>query len=260
MRCTTKIMSEILTRLFFSALFHRWLSHCRAADCSSCCTCETSARPSNGFFLSSFHLLFLSFALSVSSGNIPIYSSPAPPLHLLPPPLLTPFPSAKSGRPRRHHSPLGDNRHKRGLGGPGCVRSTCIAAGERMEESPPPLPVPSTSPSSPPPWMMKTLSVRIRKEQCASAQGITVIKAPPLHLCMSMPLSTYSLFVTLYQFWDSWGAFMLLSCCQSVVKVDFLCEVLMGSHLALLEHFDDQREAYWYSSKRVFSEFLTKYI
>lgn len=134
--------------------------------------------------------------------------------------LLPPVPSPESGRPRCHHSPLGDNWHKGGLGGPGCGRSRCTATGERVEESPPPLPIPSSPPSSLPPQMMKTLSVRIRKERCALAEGITVIKAVPPHLCMSIALSTYSLFVTLYQFWDS-NLFMLLSCCQTVVKLQF---------------------------------------
>lgn len=146
----------------------------------------------------------------------------APLVHLLlftssplPPPPPNPAPSPESGRPRRRHSPLGDNRHKGGLGGPGCGRSRCTATGERAEESPPPLPIPSSPPSSPPPQMMKTLSVRIRKERCASAERITVIKAAPPHLCMSIPLSTYSLFVTLYQFWDSkpfHAAFTLPNC------------------------------------------------
>lgn len=179
-------------------------------------TCETStvdttAIPSNSLFLF-LSFLFLSFALSVSSGNIPICSSCAPsPLHLL----LPPVPSSESGRPRCHHSPPGDNRHKGGLGGPGFGRSRCTATGERVEESPPPLPIPSSPPSSPPPQMMKTLSVRIRKERCASAEGIT-IKAMPPHLWMSIPLSTYSLFVTLYQFWDSkpfHAPFTLPNCC-----------------------------------------------
>lgn len=172
--------------------------------------------PSNSF---SFSFHFYS-SLSHSLSLLGTFQS-TPLLHLLlfisSPSTPNPFPFTKSGRPRCHHSPPGDNRHKRGLGGPGCGRLTCTATGERVEESPPPLPVPSTPPSSPPPQMMKTLSVRIRKERCASVQGITVIKALPLHLHMSIPLSTYSLFVTLYQFWDSWEAFhvavMLPKCC-----------------------------------------------
>lgn len=44
--------------------------------------------------------------------------------------------------------------------------------------------------SSPPPQTMKTLSVRIRMERRALTRGITVIKAMPLHLCMSIRLST----------------------------------------------------------------------
>ena len=77
-------------------------------------------------------LTSLSFPLSVSSGNIPIFSSRAPsPLHLLP----SLFPLLRAGGLRRHHSPPGDNRHKGGLGGPGCGRLGCTATGERVEES-----------------------------------------------------------------------------------------------------------------------------
>lgn len=53
-----------------------------------------------------------------------------------PPPVLPPAPSSESGRPRCHHSPLGDNRHKGGLGGPGCGRSRCTATGESGGKSP----------------------------------------------------------------------------------------------------------------------------
>lgn len=73
-----------------------------------------------------------------------------------------------------------------------CGHSTCNATGERAKgKSPPPLPVPSSPPSSPPPHTMKTLSVWIRKERCAPAEGITVIKALPPHLCIAVPLSTF---------------------------------------------------------------------
>ena len=146
----------------------------------------------------SFSPFFSSLSLSLSL--LGTFQS-APPVH----PLL-PLPSPESGRPRRHHSPLGDNWHKGGLGGPGCSRSRCTATGEWAEESPPP------------PQMMKTLSVRIRKERCALAEGITAIKAVPPHLRMSIPLSTYSLFVTLNQFWDSkafHAAFTLPNCCKA---------------------------------------------
>lgn len=85
-------------------------------------TCETS--PDDTTAASFFPFFFLLFALPVSSGNIPICSScaPSPPLPCppCPPPSLPPAPSLESGRPRCHHSPLGDNRHKVGLGGPGC--------------------------------------------------------------------------------------------------------------------------------------------
>lgn len=129
--------------------------------------------------------------LSVSSGNIPICFSCAPFL-FTPPSRPPPIPSPESGRPPCHHSPLSDNWYKGGLGGHGCGRSMCTATGERVEESPPPLPIPSSPPSSSPPQMMKTLSVWIRKERCASAEGIIVLKAMPPHLCMSIPLSTYN--------------------------------------------------------------------
>lgn len=131
----------------------------------------------------------------------------APLLHLL---LFTfssppqPRSLSESGRPRCRHSPPGDYRHKGGLGGHGCSRSTRNATGERERRKvPPPRPIPFSPPSSPPPQMMKTLSVWIRKERCVSVEGITVIKAVAQDLYMSTPLSTYSLFVTLYQFWDS---------------------------------------------------------
>lgn len=72
-------------------------------------------------------------------------SSPPPPSH------PNPVPSLESGRPRRRHSPLGDNWHKGGLGGPGCGCAACTATGEREEESPPSLLIPSSPSSSPPP-------------------------------------------------------------------------------------------------------------
>lgn len=53
-----------------------------------------------------------------------------------PPPPLPAAASPESGRPRRHHSPLADNRHKGGLGGPGCGRSMCTATGESGGKSP----------------------------------------------------------------------------------------------------------------------------
>lgn len=114
----------------------------------------------------------------------PVHSFLFTPSHPSPPPAP---PSLESGRPRCHHSPLGDNWYKGGLGGHGCSRSMCTATGERAEESPPPLPIPSSPPSSPPPQTMKTLSVWIRKERCALAEGVRVIKAMPPHLCMSVP-------------------------------------------------------------------------
>lgn len=63
-------------------------------------------------------LLFLFFVLPDSSGNIPISFSCAPfPLHpLTTPPSPPPIPCPESGRPQRHHSSLGDNRYKEGLG------------------------------------------------------------------------------------------------------------------------------------------------
>lgn len=180
-------------------------------------TCETS--PDDTTTASFFPFFFLLFALPVSSGNIPICSSCAPspllPCPPRPPPSLPPAPSPESGRPRCHHSPLGDNRHKGGLGGPGCGP---LGAQRHWGERKVPhlLPIPSSPPSSPPPQTMKTLSVQIRKERCASAEGATVIKATPPHLCTSIPLSTYSLSVALYQFWDSepfHAAFTLPNCC-----------------------------------------------
>ena len=81
-------------------------------------------------------------------------------------------------------------------------RNTHRHCGGGVEESPPPWPNPSNPPSSPPSQMMKTLSVWITKVRCVSAEGLTVIKAVPLHLCLSIPLSTYSTFVTSNQFWD----------------------------------------------------------
>lgn len=113
----------------------------------------------------------------------------------------------------------------------------CTATGERVEESPPPLPIPSSPPSSPPPQMMKTLSVWIRKERCALAEGITVIKAMPPHLCMSIPLSTYN-FSLYTQFWDS-KLFMLLFMLQNCFfTLQFFYVELNG----LLGNFDDQRQ------------------
>lgn len=216
-------MSEILTiptlsEYFFLCYFIDDSSAIESSQRSTFllrCTCETStvdttAIPSNSlsFSLLSFPL-FRTLCLFWEHSNLLLLctrsSSPPP----------SPVPSSESGRPRCHHSPPGDNRHKGGLGGPGCGRSRCTATGERVEESPPPLPIPSSPPSSPPPQMMKTLSLRIRKERRASAEGIT-IKAVPPHLWMSIPLSTYSLFVTLYQFWDSksfHAPFTLPNCC-----------------------------------------------
>ncbi len=159
------------------------------------------------FFSLSF--LFLSYTLSVFSGNIPVFSSCAPSLlHLLPPPhLLFPLLRAGGRGAITHHLVITGT--KGALVALGCGRSWCTATGEKWS-SPPPFPIPSSPPSSPPPQMMKTLSERIRKERCALAEGKTVIKAVPPHLCTSIPLSTYSLFVTLYQFWDS-KPFVLLS-------------------------------------------------
>lgn len=72
--------------------------------------------------------------------------------------------------------------------------------------------------SSPPPQMMKTLSVWIRMDRRALTRGITVIKAMPLHLCMSIPLSTYN--VSLY---TNFGIPSLSCCslhCEAAVKPD----------------------------------------
>lgn len=128
-----------------------------------------------------------------------------------------PVPSLESGRPRCHHSPLGDNWYKGGLGGHGCSRSMRTATGERAEESPPPLPIPSSPPSSPPPQTMKTLSVWIRKERCALAEGVRVIKAMPPHLCMSVPPSLYN-----FSLHNNFGIpnlfkllFTLQNCCEA---------------------------------------------
>lgn len=180
---------------------------------------DTTAIPSNSLFVFPPSLSFPLFWLSVSSGNIPIYSSPAPsPLRLLPPslPTLSPLLGAGGRRAITHHLVI--------TGTKGALVALAEAArrapplGQKVEESPPPLPAPSSPPSSPPPQMMKTLSVRIRKEQCTPAEGITMIKVMPPHLCMSIPLSTYSLFVTLHQFGDSkplHGAVMLPNGCYA---------------------------------------------
>lgn len=112
------------------------------------------------FFLLPF--LFLCLVLSISSGNIPVCFSCAPFL-FTPPSLPPPIPSPESGRPPRHHSPLSDNWYKGGLGGHSLGRSMCTATGQRVEESTPPLPIPSSPPSFSPPQMMKTLSVWIRR-------------------------------------------------------------------------------------------------
>lgn len=152
-------------------------------------------------------LLFLQTALfsrpfhffsSASLGLFWEHSSPLLPAHLflltqLPhPPHLPPLPSPESGRPWCHHSPPGDNRYKGGLGGRGLRPLNAQRHwGESERKVPPPLLVRSSPPSSPPPRTMKTLSVWIRKERCAPAEGITVIKAVPPHLCTSIPLSTF---------------------------------------------------------------------
>lgn len=174
------------------------------------CTCETGTDAPTPPLPSRQTASFFSFpffpSLSHSPSLLGTFQA-APLLHLL---LFTfssppqPRSLSESGRPRCRHSPPGDYRHKGGLGGHGCSRSTCNAIGERERRKvPPPRPIPFSPPSSPPPQMMKTLSVWIRKERCVSVEGITVIKAVAQDLYMSTPLSTYSLFVTLYQFWDS---------------------------------------------------------
>lgn len=51
-----------------------------------------------------------------------------------------------------------------------------------------------------------------------SVEGITGMKAVPPHLCTSIALSTCSLFVTLYHFWDSKSFHVA---CQAVLKLQF---------------------------------------
>lgn len=166
---------------------------------------------SNRCFICSFllPLLFLLLALPISSGNIPMCFSCAPfPIR---PPTPPPTPCPESGRPQRHHSPLGDNRYKEGLGGLVAAAQCASPLGKEFGGESPAYPNPLQS-SSPPPQTMKTLSVRIRMERCALTRGITVIKATPLHLCLSIRLSTYN--VSLY---TNFGI-PSLSCCSLHLK------------------------------------------
>lgn len=150
---------------------------------------------SNRCFICSFllPLLFLFLVLPISSGNIPICFSCAPfpirppisPHH--PPPVLR-----AGGRSAiTHHLVI--TRTKRALVASPRPLNVHRHWGKTGGKSPDPSPLQF---SSPPPQMMKTLSVGIRMERRALMRGIMVIKAMPLHLCLSVRLSTYN--VSLY--------------------------------------------------------------
>lgn len=144
--------------------------------------------------LPSFH-----FFSSASLGLFWEHSSPLLPAHLFSSHPHPPQPHASLYSPLLRAGGRGAITHhlvitgtKGALVAGVCGHSTCNATGERAKgKSPPPLPVPSSPPSSPPPCTMKTLSVWIRKERCAPAEGITLIKAVPPHLCTAVPLSTF---------------------------------------------------------------------
>lgn len=164
---------------------------------------------SNRCFICSFllPLLFLFLALPISSGNIPMCFSCAPfPIRppIPPPPVLR-----AGGRSAiTHHLVItGTKRALVALLQPLNVHRHWGKTGGKSPAYPNPL-----QSSSPPPQTMKTLSVRIRMERCALTRGITLIKAMPLHLCLSIRLSTYN--VSLY---TNFGI-PSLSCCSLHLK------------------------------------------
>lgn len=97
---------------------------------------------SNHCFICSFllPLLFLFPALPISSGNIPMCFScaPFPSRPPIPPP---PVLRAGGRSAITHHLVI---TVQRGPWWPCCSRSMCIATGERLEESLPPIPIPSS--------------------------------------------------------------------------------------------------------------------
>lgn len=162
-------------------------------------------------------LLFLFFVLPVSFGNIPIGFSCAP-FPLGPPnPHHHPSPVLRAGgcSAITHHLVITGT--KRAL--VACLQPLSAHRHWGKTTGKSPVYPDSLKSSSPPPQMMKTLSVWIRMERRALTRGITVIKAVPLHLCMSIPLSTYN--VSLH---TNFGIPSLSCCslhCEAAVKSDF---------------------------------------
>lgn len=161
-------------------------------------------------------LSFLVFC-TLSSGNIPGYSTPAAsPLH--PPPVLIVHPFLESVRPQRDHSTLGDYRHKGGLGGPSRGHWTCADAGEREGRKVPHLErfyAGFLHPHLQRWWKLCQCGLR---QYSVSAQAAAVIKGLPPHLCRSIPL-LYSIL----NYFETYNLVVLLSSCQTELLLFMFC-------------------------------------
>lgn len=100
-------------------------------------------------------------------------------------------------RPLRHHSPLSDNWHKRGLGGPtAAVRPAPPLGRERRK-------VPCVLGPAPVVVWWKPCQCRLGRSGVHQRWGITLIKAVPRTLDVHPSFNLLILFVTLNQLGDS---------------------------------------------------------